>query len=201
MATSDGDGQAFGQPGIKPFWTSSAKEGVGTAYAASSMVWFTISHGILNEIYYPTIDRPQTRDMQFLITDGQSFFHEEKRDLHNEIDYIDRDVLGFRVVTASRDGRYRLVKEIISDPHQPCVLIDVKLEGEEELLRRLRLYALLSPHLEVGGAGNSGRLVRAAGMTILTAMKERTHLAMGASCGFSRASCGFVGASDGWQGP
>ena len=68
-------GAAFGRPGIPPRWTSSAKEGVGTAYATASRVWFTLSHGILNEIYYPTIDRPQVRDMQFLITDGETFFH------------------------------------------------------------------------------------------------------------------------------
>lgn len=65
--------EAFGSPGIPPKWTSSSKEGVGTAYSTSSLVWFTLSHGILNEIYYPTIDRPQIRDLEFLITDGESF--------------------------------------------------------------------------------------------------------------------------------
>lgn len=69
-------------------WTSRSKEGVGTAYNTSSRVWFTISHGILNEVYYPRIDRPQIRDVQFLITDGETFFHEEKRDLIHRIEYI-----------------------------------------------------------------------------------------------------------------
>ncbi len=86
--------QAFGRPGIQPRWTSSSKEGMGTAYSTSSHVWITLSHGILNEIYYPTIDRPQTRDLQFLVTDGQTFFHEEKRDLVTKIDYIERHTLG-----------------------------------------------------------------------------------------------------------
>src|ERR1700691_1598362 len=36
---------AFGAPGIEPRWTSSAKEGVGTAYHTSFHLWFTISHG------------------------------------------------------------------------------------------------------------------------------------------------------------
>jgi hypothetical protein len=40
---------AFGAPGIEPRWTSSAKTGIGTAYHTSSRVWFTISHGIVNE--------------------------------------------------------------------------------------------------------------------------------------------------------
>src|SRR5204863_468740 len=75
---------AFGAPGIEPRWTSSAKEGVGTAYHTSCRLWFTLSHGIVNEIYYPHVDQPNTRDFQFLISDGETFCHEEKRDLtHN----------------------------------------------------------------------------------------------------------------------
>ncbi len=77
----EGQGSAFGWPGVEPRWTSSRKDAVGMAYSASSRIWFTVSHGILNEIYYPTIDRPQTRDMGFLLTDGETFIHEEKRDL------------------------------------------------------------------------------------------------------------------------
>ncbi len=62
----DDDGPAFGGPGLEPRWTSSRKDAVSTAYAASSRVWFTLSHGTLNEVYYPTIDRPQTRDMELM---------------------------------------------------------------------------------------------------------------------------------------
>jgi Glucodextranase, domain N len=48
---------AFGAPGIEPRWTSSAKEGVGTAYHTSCRLWFTLSHGIVNEIYYSRVDQ------------------------------------------------------------------------------------------------------------------------------------------------
>ena len=50
---SDSNIAAPGWPGIPPRWTSSAKSGVGTALNRGSRVWFTLSHGILNEIYYP----------------------------------------------------------------------------------------------------------------------------------------------------
>jgi len=40
---------APGWPGIPPRWTSSAKSGIGTALRPSSRIWFTVSHGILNE--------------------------------------------------------------------------------------------------------------------------------------------------------
>src|ERR1700688_3150881 len=71
---------AFGAPGIEPRWTSSAKEGVGTAYHTSCRLWLTLSHGIINEIYYPRVDQPNTRDFQFLITNDETFCHEEKRE-------------------------------------------------------------------------------------------------------------------------
>lgn len=192
-------GVAFGRPGIPPRWTSSAKEGVGTAYSTASRVWFTLSHGILNEIYYPTIDHPQVRDMQFLITDGESFFHEEKRDLENTISNMEEHTLGYHIESTDRGRRYRLVKEIVADPHQPCVLIHLRVEATSEWMNRLRIYALLAPHLEVGGWGNSVRRLRIAGNTILLAWKGGTYLAMGTNAGFVRSSCGYVGASDGWQ--
>jgi glucoamylase len=55
---------APGWPGIPARWTSSAKSGLGTAVSRDSRVWFTLSHGILNEIYYPaSITRaPETSD-------------------------------------------------------------------------------------------------------------------------------------------
>jgi glucoamylase len=191
--------EAFGWPGIPPRWTSSSKQGVGTAYSTSSRVWFTISHGVLNEIYFPTIDRPQTRDMEFLLTDGESLFVEEKRDLLTSVEMLEQDSLGYRVTSRDPDGRYRLVKEIISDPHQPCVLVHTTLEGEEALLQRLKIYVLLAPHLDVSGAGNSAQRLRVSGDNLLVAWRNGMALAMGADAGFSRTSCGYVGFSDGWQ--
>ena len=192
-------GEAFGWPGLEPHWTSSVKDAVGTAYSASSRIWFTCSHGILNEIYHPTIDRAQMRDMEFLISDGTTFAHEEKRDLITSFEYIQPEAMGIRYVNRDPDGRYALIKEIICDPHHGVVLQHVRIEGHEDLMPRLKVYALLAPHLDGGGAGNTARAVDIAGRKILLAWKNEWSLAMGASCGFSRVSCGFVGASDGFK--
>ena len=75
------NGEAFGKPGIEPRWTRGDKDAIGTAYSASSRLWFTLAAGIVNEVYFPTIDRPQVRDFQYLITDGDSFVHDERRHL------------------------------------------------------------------------------------------------------------------------
>ena len=53
-ASVRGEGKASGRPGMALRWTSSSREGVGTAYSTSSRGWFTISHGILNEFHCPT---------------------------------------------------------------------------------------------------------------------------------------------------
>ena len=195
----DDDGPAFGSPGVEPRWTSSKKDAVSTAYAASSRCWFTVSHGTLNEIYYPTIDRPQTRDMEFLFTDGETFFHEEKRDFEYDFHYIDPNALAIRVVASDVQGRYKVTKEFITDPHHPVVLIHVRIEGDEDVLSRMKCYALLAPHLNGGGAGNSARSIEVAGQRSLLAWKGNASLAMGVDCGFTRTSCGYVGSSDGYQ--
>jgi len=68
---------APGGPGLPPRWTRGAKDAVGTAYSTASRVWYTLAAGILTEVYYPTIDTPQIRDLQFLVTDGATFFHDD----------------------------------------------------------------------------------------------------------------------------
>jgi glucoamylase len=189
---------AFGGPGIEPRWTRSDKDGVGTAYSALSRVWFTVSKGILNEVYYPTIDQPQIRDLQYLITDGETFFRDE-RHLDNTHEWITPGVLGYRVINTDSLARYRIVKEVIADPHQSCVLIHTRLEADEGVLAKLRLFALLAPHLEIGGRGNNGNTVQVGWREVLTAHKAGTWLALAASVPFLRCSCGYVGATDGWQ--
>lgn len=190
---------AFGSPGIPPTWSSSSKDGIGTAYSTSSRVWFTLSRGILTEIYFPTIDRPQIRDAQFLISDGESFFHEEKRDLTTTVERIEAETLGYSTSSADPQGRYRLEKQVIADPHQSCVLVRAKLTVAPEWQGKLHAYFLLAPHLEVGGRRNSAEKTLVAGLEVLVAWKNSTWLALGCDRSFRRSSCGFVGSSDGWQ--
>ena len=100
---------------------------MGTAYNTASRVWFTLSHGILNEVYFPTVDSPQVRDLGYLVTDGESFFHEEKRDLETRLEYLDDHALGYRVdqrrpreALSHRQGDHRRPAPALRpDPHAP----------------------------------------------------------------------------------
>jgi glucoamylase len=137
--------------------------------------------------------------MELLFTDGETFCHEEKRDFEYDFHYIDPDALAVRVVANDLGGRYTVTKEFITDPHHPVVLMNVKIDGDEEILSRLKCYALLAPHLDGGGAGNSARSVDVSGRRCILAWKNSSYLCFGSDCGFTRSSCGYVGTSDGYQ--
>ncbi len=190
--------EAFGYPGIEPRWTSSSKEGIGTALSARSPVWFTLAYGILNEIYFPRVDCANTRDAQYLITDGRTFFHEEKRDLDHLLEYADPRALFFRQTNSDRARRYRIVKETITDPLGAVVLVNTRFEARQPEADRYNIFVLLAPHLGNQGKNNNGRVLAVDGHAALVAERDGVALALLASVPFSRRSCGFVGASDGW---
>jgi glucoamylase len=196
MINSPENSVAFGAPGIEPRWTSSAKEGVGTAYHTSCRLWFTVSHGIVNEVYYPRVDQPNTRDFQFLITDGESFCHEEKRDLNHQVEYPEHDCPLYRLTNSEPGGRYRLVKYVLTDPHRSVLLVHTKVEVLDKSLRgKLHIYALLAPQ----GVGNFARCSEIGASALIHARREDVHLVMACNPGFARRSVGYVGASDGWR--
>ena len=200
MARIRGKGEAFGRPGIEPRWTQGSKEGVGTAYSATSKVWFTLWDGVVTEIYYPTIDRPQVRDLQYLVTDGKTFFHEEKRHLRTDTKRLSDHALAYEIANTDPDGRYRIIKEVITSPHLPCLLQRTRLEGDRSFLSRLRLYALCAPHLQVGGMGNNACVLQVAGRDILAAEKNGVWLALAATRSLYQAFlrlCGQIGRLDG----
>lgn len=198
MSRIRGSREAFGRPGIQPRWTQGGKDGVGTAYSADSRIWFTLWNGCVTEVYYPTLDRPQIRDLQYLVSDGVTFFNDEKKDLETVTTRLSPHELGYCITNSDPEGRYRIVKDIVAAPHLPCLLQHTRLEGDRSVTASIQLYALLAPHLQVGGWGNNGYVLDVAGKSILVAEKGGLWLAMAATVPFSRLSAGYVGASDGW---
>jgi glucoamylase len=196
---SNTERKAPGGPGIEPRWTSSAKSGVGTALNLHSRVWFTLSHGILNEVYYPRVDQACTRDLGLIVTDGVAYFSEEKRQCRFENSSIDPGIPVYCLTNTEKEGRYRIEKEIFSDPYRNVVLQKVKFVPLKGELSQYRLYALLSPHLANFGTGNTGWVGDYKGIPMLFAERELTALAFACSTPWRKMSAGFVGSSDGWQ--
>jgi len=196
---SETETYAPGWPGIEPRWTSSAKSGVGTALDLHSRVWFTMSHGILNEVYYPRVDQACTRDLGLIVTDGVSYFSEEKRHCSFQNEPIEPGVPAFELTNTELQGRYRIHKEVLTDPYRNVVLQRIRFVPLQGSLADYRLYALLAPHLANCGASNTGWSADYKGEPMLFAERNGIALAFGCSVPWRRMSVGFAGYSDGWQ--
>lgn len=188
-----------GQPGIPARWTSSAKSGVGTALSPASRVWFTLSHGIFNEIYYPRLDRACTRDLGLLVTNGRDFFSEEKRDAQHQLDRLAAGVPAYRLLNTCNQDRYRIEKKIIADPQRDTVLQWTRFEPLQGALTDYHLYALLAPHLGNRGSDNTAWVGDYKGTPMLFAERDGYALALACSAPWLNRSVGYVGFSDGWQ--
>ncbi|HSD96159.1 MAG TPA: glycoside hydrolase family 15 protein [Sulfuricaulis sp.] len=188
---------APGAPGIPPTWSSSAKDMVGCALG-SSRLWYTVGYGIVNEVYYPRIDIPQIRDLGFIIADGKGFWVEVKRLRGRTLRAAAPGVPGVEVV--HHHPRFDLTLRIAPDQRRDVLLIDVQLEGDENL----RPYALLAPHLGGTGYDNHAAVDEYHGRRVLWAEQRPFGLALAAvdatqRDAWGRASAGYVGMSDGWQ--
>jgi len=190
---------APGWPGIEPRWTSSAKTGIGTALNLHSRVWFTLSHGILNEIYFPRVDQACTRDFGLIVTDGQQFFSEEKRHCTFQNLPIEPGVPVYELANTSMQGRYRIEKEVLTDPWRNVVLQKIRFVPLQGNLGDYRVYTLLASHLGNMGYGNTGWVGDYKGRPMLFAKRDSLALALGCSVPWLKRSVGFAGVSDGWQ--
>ena len=175
------------------------KTGVGTSLSPQSRVWFSLSHGILNEVYFPRVDQACTRDQEFLVTDGKQFFSEEKRDCKFENLAWEPGVPLYRLTNTCLQGRYRIDKEILTDPYRNVVLQKVGFVPLRGNLDDYRLYSLLAPHLANYGYGNTAWRGEYKGHPMLFAERDGVCLAVACSVPWRKMSVGFVGVSDGWQ--
>jgi glucoamylase len=190
---------APGHPGIPPRWTSSAKSGVGTSLSSQSRVWYTLSHGILNEIYYPRIDQACIRDMELLVSDGKSFFSEEKRQAQSRVEMLIEGIPAFQLINICKVNRYRIHKTILTDPQRDVLLQRIRFEPLQGQLNDYHVYVLLAPHLGNHGEGNTAWVDQYKGLPVLNAQRGEIALSLACSEPWLKSSVGFVGISDGWQ--
>ncbi|HEX3499037.1 MAG TPA: glycoside hydrolase family 15 protein [Stellaceae bacterium] len=200
-AIGNESGQALsdapGHPGIRPTWTSSAKDMVGSSIGPSRL-WFTLGFGIVNEVYYPRVDIPQIRDLGFIVADDRGFWVEVKRVADYSVRVIGAGVPAAEITHVHE--RYRLRLRITPDPERDALVIETTLDGDSDL----RLYVLVAPHLGATGQGNCAVVERYRGRRILGADQGPFAMALAAVDSDQRdalgaASAGYVGFSDGWQ--
>jgi len=187
---------APGSPGNEPTWTSAAKSGVGKAINAGSEVVFTISGGIVTEVYYPREDIACIKDIRLVVTDGKDFFSDEKRDTHNDIKMIQDGVPAYSIVNTCLKKKYVIKKEVIADPFRNTLLQKINFKPANKT--SLNLYVLVSPHINNQGHDNNGRIGDYKGVNMLFASKDGLTIAVACSEPWLKRSVGYAGASDAW---
>ena len=188
---------APGAPGSPPKWTSSSKSGIGKSINAASDVAFTLSHGIVNEVFYPREDIACVRDMEFIVTDGKDYFSEEKRDTNHQTTWMKEGVPAFKIINSCH--QYMIEKEIVTDPIRDTLLQKITFTQSEKSSGSIyQLYALIAPHIHNRGAGNSGWKGKYKGVPMLFARRNDITMAFVCSTDFLKCSVGYIGTSDGY---
>ncbi|GLY99906.1 glycoside hydrolase family 15 protein [Actinoplanes sp. NBRC 103695] len=178
--------EAPGAPGVDEQYLPAGKSGFGTSATTASTVWFTVQkEGGLGEIYYPRIDSPAGRTLDFVVADRRGHAV-SARDTRVRTDITDPRSLSFRQTFTERSGKWRLTASYATDPARPTVLVDLAFSGP----RDHDLYAIYDPALANTRGSDSG--------DGLVATDGQTASALAAEGGFAATSNGFRGVSDGW---
>ncbi|HVF43323.1 MAG TPA: glucan 1,4-alpha-glucosidase, partial [Pyrinomonadaceae bacterium] len=179
---------APGAPGGDAEWTSAGKEAVGTSNTLESKVWFTLRGGVMDEVYYPTVDVANTRTLQFVVTGCNEGASEEFA--AHRLEVTDPQSLSFR--QTSETNSYTLTKTYTTDPERPVVLVDVNFEGRCRAPQQL--YVFYDPSLNNSGMHDSAWAEDGA----LVASDADKASALVVSGGFEEATNGYLGTpSDG----
>jgi glucoamylase len=202
--------------GSRANWLPANKTGFGTSYSTASNVWFTLQDGRLSEVYYPRLDTPSVRNLDFVVTDGQSFAvrvqdastsltglanpdYQRRKALHAWFKTEEvADSLTYQIVNTDTAKRWRLTTTFVTDPSRPTLLIDVEFVSLDG--RPYQLYAIYQPQLnnplieaplkESGVTKGSALLASDEQMQVASALVAFPAL--------TETSNGYLGTSDGW---
>jgi glucoamylase len=189
-------GPAPGGPGGNADWLPANKTGFGTSYTTASNVWFTLEGGRLSEVYFPRIDTPSVRNIDFVVTDGQSFAI-RAQDASTSTRLVNPESLTYQIVNADTANRWRLTTTYVTDPSRTTLLIEVEftsLNGHP-----YQLYAVYQPQLNnpmVEAPLNESGITQGAALLASDAQMQVAS-ALVASPAFTETSNGYLGTSDG----
>ena len=135
-------------PGIDAHWPTASKNGFGTSTSLTSKVWFTLAKGTLTEVFYPTIDIPNTQTLQFVFCRDR--FCQFEAEMSHSLRIVDDCSLSFRQVNSS--SGVTITKTYTTDPDRSTVLIDVVINSG---VSNSTLFLYYDPSLKNSGMHDS----------------------------------------------
>jgi len=158
------------QSAPKPNWLPADKQGFGTSRTRASKVWFTLEGGELSEVYYPRLDTPSFRDLQFAV-DGVP---ERDGAFHRSL-MLDAESLTYDQISTDKQHRWQLIKSYVTDPSRSVVLVDVSFLSLDHRRHRVSVLANAAPSNQSdaapGTCSPSGVLASDAQMAIAAAAR------------------------------
>ncbi len=133
-----------------PNWLPADKQGFGTSRTLASKVWFTLEGGELSEVYYPTLDTPSFRDLQFSV-DGAP----ERDATVHRVDLVDPQSLTYEQTNTDKRHRWRLVKLYVTDPARSTVIVNVRFQSLDGRRHRVSILADAAPSNQTDPAPGS----------------------------------------------
>jgi glucoamylase len=212
-------------PGNASVWAPAAKDFLGTSLSTESRVYFTGAEGVLTEVFYPTLDRVQNVDLQFLVTDAfKTWGDEERQQKAHAVSQVDKRAMMWQTLTTADSGKWKITKRIYTDPGRNTLIQRVTFQTLEpgKSVKDYNLYILNNPAINGTGAGsgnanscsgrqgtsqgadNSRTLVAGTRIMLVASEPNSTASALAVSLPWKRVngtpmvSNGFVGRNDGF---
>jgi glucoamylase len=138
-----GSARPAAQTSPQPNWLPADKQGFGTSRTLASKVWFTLEGGGLSEVYYPRLDTPSFRDLQFAV-DGVP----ERDATVQRTALLDPRSLIYQQTNTDKHHRWRLIKVYVTDPARSTVLMNVRFQSLDGRRHRVSVMADAAPSNE-----------------------------------------------------
>jgi glucan 1,4-alpha-glucosidase len=151
-------GEAPGGPGATSYLDIARKDCFGTARDTTSKVWFTVAHGVLSDVYSPTIENTNVNTVQYVVTDGRTFADLQQRDMSYAVSSPDRSGMVCRVTSTDAKHGFALVSDYIADPARASIVVQTRLEslrGRARSLKPLKVYVRYDASIDNSGGGGS----------------------------------------------
>ena len=186
---------APGAPGLDAHWPSAAKNGFGTANTLASKVWFTLNNGVMTEVYYPTLDVPNTESLQLIVC-TRSGCQTERDDMRHELRVLDPRSLSFQQINSAKDDAYTITKNYTTDQQRQTILIEVNIIPSKPATETIDgVYVLYDPSLNNSGMHDTGWSQANA----LVSSDGDVASALVSNSGLEEMTNGFLGSRDGLQ--
>ncbi len=186
--------EAFGKPGMTPHWSSAKKVQAITFYEpygkSLSPLWFTLAHGVLTEVFFPTVDTAQIKDSQILMVGPSGEFYEERVHLQHHVNKTSSALL--ELVNYLPENKGEIRHRFFSLGDMPILIDHVTINIKED---GWKFYQIINPHLNNTGYHDTANLTKLG----FAVQDGKTFMEVDSTCGFEKRSVGFVGQSDGYQ--